>query len=120
MLAVVACACTGTTRYETVHDSGVPDVAWDAAVAGDADADSVTAVDAPADALPAACAEVGKGPGIESCCNGQLCHGTCDQYDGKFVCQCEMAPNCPPTGACCRFPNGVYWCVAPEDCPDAQ
>lgn len=127
VLAVAACACTGTTRYETERDSGLPDAPWEAEGAAGSHSDAAPPADASSDALPAGCEDVGKGPGVEICCNGELCHGTwCDppdKYHDDFRCWCgEGAPNCPPTAACCKIisGNGAYYCVAPGNCLPSQ
>lgn len=127
-LASLAGACGGTSLYETQQDSGVSDgpEALDGSGqsdqgGGDASTEDGGAEDA-ADGHSAGCEAVGSGPGIESCCDGQMCHGTCHEQTRNFpACRCDTAV-CPPTAACCWVANpdtgspfGPF-CVAPEDC----
>lgn len=115
-------ACAGTTSYESSADSGSPDGSSGAGgISGEASADHAVPSDS-SESASGSCAEVGTGPGIESCCEGQRCHGSCQEPTPYYpACRCDGAV-CPPGAACCWIANpdtgdpfGPF-CVAPEDC----
>lgn len=117
--ALSACAACGgvTSPGGSVADL---DAGLDASGTLDAAADTSpvdSAEDSAADAKNG-CDLVGKGPGLETCCEGKLCHGDCSS--GWYPCTCDTAV-CPQTAACCivELSPGVFQgllCVAPEDC----
>jgi len=124
-LVVLQSACAGTTTYESSHDSEVPEASWPDA--DDANTDGPV-VDAAMDS-PAACQEAGSGLGIESCCDGELCRGTCvppNRFAPYYQCLCGSS-KCPASAVCCYYsakPDsgsmiGPY-CLAPEDCTGSQ
>ncbi|MEZ4224658.1 MAG: hypothetical protein R3B13_27150 [Polyangiaceae bacterium] len=120
VVALLTCAgCGGATSSD--YNGTEREAGTDAAVAPDATGDagplSDSAVDSGSDSANS-CALVGKGPGVETCCEGKLCHGECTS--GWYPCKCAGSV-CPATAACCVIelsPGNVQgpYCVAPEDC----
>ena len=121
-LGLAVWGCAGTTTYEDPRDAGALDAPGGNGI--DVAQESAPGIDAEGDE-PAACEKVGKGPGIEICCEGQLCRGKCygpTRWDPGWKCRCDGA-FCPPTGACCYIANPATgtpgfgpFCVAPADC----
>lgn len=132
-LSCAAVACGGTSLTETQQDaSRAPDSSGALDGPGsinEAGGDASTpdgGVPGAADGDTAGCEDVGKGPGIESCCDGKICHGTCHKPTRYFpACKCDTAV-CPPAAACCWIANPETgkpfgpFCVAPEDCVSPQ
>jgi len=60
------------------------------------------------------CADVGKGPGIETCCSGEYCNGQCD-LQGDCVCGGQ---GCTVGNLCCPLADGGQSCIADASvCP---
>src|SRR5450631_3214129 len=60
------------------------------------------------DSPPSSCADVGKFPGVASCCNGSYCAGFCT----NGTCHCATPVGCVWPSVCC----GGTSCVSPEVC----
>ncbi len=54
------------------------------------------------------CADVGKGPGIESCCSNEYCRGSCDTQGD---CRCG-GQACIVGSVCCQTSDGGQTCIA--------
>ena len=88
-------SCSPTSRYERGQRAG--------GLGGD-DGRGGAAGTAPQDAAldsgstDKTCLDVGKGIGIDSCCNGQYCNGYCTPND---ECGCKALLECPSNTICC-------------------
>jgi hypothetical protein len=47
------------------------------------------------------CANIGNGPGLESCCAGKYCKGSCLHTSQGEFCDCDGIPECPSNSICC-------------------
>ena len=92
-----------------------------------ADADAEVQAEAATDAAtreeggPKTCADVGKGPWTDSCCNGSYCNGFCTgQPSGGYYCYCtsDTLGGCPSAAVCCppQGPDVNQTCALPADC----
>lgn len=111
-------ACGGVTALGTESD-GSPPLDGGDATTDDAKLEHDASGDATTDD---ACATVGVGAGVESCCSGKLCRGECSPFD-ECVCHGSGAVGgCPAGAACCKnpwFKPHTPTCNAPQDCaPD--
>lgn len=76
----------------------------------DADVADVRPVDASDSSRPRTCDDLGKGPGIDSCCDGGFCAGACTS-SGYCICP-EALLACPEGSVCCPG----LGCTAPWAC----
>ena len=115
-------ACGGLAAPDVANNDASRDQDADGAGQGDATGVSDAAQEQQekdSASTEGGCSLVGSGPGLETCCNGQMCHGECNPA-AVYACSCNGSV-CPPNAACCFIETdaggliGPY-CVAVKDC----
>lgn len=127
---LLAASCGGLTDVDGAgprHEAGIGgdvgsghDAGIGGAAAGDAGMNDAAGHDGGVPEAPDPCADVGKGPGMQVCCAGQLCRGECSPKDECICYGAGAIGGCPPGAACCKMlVNGLPYgpvCVGPQDC----
>ncbi len=100
-------ACSGEHRFEE-SDAGSPDDAGAYDDSGDGASSSGGT------AGGKTCEDVGKGYGVETCCNGKYCNGYCTQSGAE--CHCLYSYGCAPNAICCPH----LGCTSVETCKEFE